>query len=223
MFAFFAATIAACVLVSMAPGTIPYRVVKVIPLFLLCAARFQDRKEPLSAFVGLGLLASLAGDAVIDDTFIGGLAAFFVAHVFYLVAMGLPKRTMGTFLSKLPALALGGAIWWVLVGSGRAPELLRGPVTAYVAVISIMLGRSIGRAFIDPKDRSARIFFLGAVLFVLSDTLIGVNRWVAPIPLAGVWILATYYTGQFLIFSGSSKAPVRDMPATHPLSSTPAR
>ncbi|MBK9258432.1 MAG: hypothetical protein IPM54_01190 [Polyangiaceae bacterium] len=65
--------------------------------------------------------ASLVGDAVIDDTFIGGLAAFFVAHVLYLVAMGLPTRTMGTVLSKLPALVLGGAIWWVLVGSGRAP------------------------------------------------------------------------------------------------------
>ncbi|MBK9258433.1 MAG: hypothetical protein IPM54_01195 [Polyangiaceae bacterium] len=47
------------------------------------------------------------------------------------------------------------------------------------------------------QKTAALAFFLGALLFVLSDTLIGVNRWVTPIPLAGVWILATYYTGQF--------------------------
>ena len=204
---FFAFAIAVCVLVTLAPGSIPYRVTKVIPLLMLCAARLRDRKGRFELLVGFGFLASLVGDAVIDGIFIGGLVAFLVAHLFYLGAMGLPERSMGTAFAKLPALVFGGVIWWILVGSGRAPEPLRGPITAYAIVISTMLGRSIGRGFVGPKDLASRIFFLGAVLFVLSDTLIGVNRWVYPIHFGRVWILATYYTGQFLIFWGTSMAP----------------
>lgn len=208
--AFFASAAASCLLVALAPGSIAYRLVKVLPLLLLCVARVRDRGDRFSTFIGLGLFASLVGDVVIDSVFVAGLGAFLVGHLFYLAGMGLPAKRSDAGLPALPALVVGGFMWGILVGSGRAPAALHVPITAYALVISSMLGRAIGRAFVEPQGRAARVFCAGASLFVLSDSLIGTTHWVFPVPLAGVWILSTYYVGQFLIFKGS--APQR--PAT---------
>ncbi|MDI1450932.1 lysoplasmalogenase [Polyangium sp. 6x1] len=202
--AYLASAAASCVLITLAPGSIAYRLLKVTPLFLLCAARLRERQGRLAKFVGLGLFASLVADAVIDNVFVAGLGVFLVAHLFYLIGMGLPGRTAGAWLTMLPALAFGGLMWKILVGSGRAPEALHAPITAYAIVISSMLGRALGRALVEPKDHASRIFCAGAIFFVISDSLIGVNRWVFPLPLGPVWILSTYWLGQFLIFRGST-------------------
>ena len=34
---------------------------------------------------------------------------------------------------------------------------------------------------------------------MLSDSLIAVNRFVTPLPLAGLWVLGSYYAAQLLI------------------------
>lgn len=201
--AYLASAAASCLLVVLAPGSIAYRLVKVVPLVLLCAARLRERRGRLARFVGLGLFASLVADVVIDSVFVAGLGVFLLAHLFYLAGMGLPERA-ADWLPMLPALAFGGLMWGILVGAGRAPEALHAPITAYAIVISSMLGRALGRAFVAPKDQASRIFCAGAVFFVISDSLIGVNRWLCPLPLAAVWILSTYWLGQFLIFRGST-------------------
>jgi uncharacterized membrane protein YhhN len=211
---FFAAAAATCLLVAILPGSIPYRLVKIVPLSLLCLARLRDREGRLASFVGLGFAASLVGDAVIDSVFVAGLAAFLVGHLFYLAGMGLPAKASGAVLPALPALLVGGSMWVILVASGRAPAALHAPITAYALIISSMLGRALGRAFVEPADRAARIFSAGAALFVISDSLIGINRWVFPMPLGRVWILSTYFLGQFLIFKGS--APQRRVAGDQP-------
>jgi len=40
---------------------------------------------------------------------------------------------------------------------------------------------------------------VGAVFFMLSDSLLAINRFVTPLPLSGLWVLSTYYTAQILI------------------------
>lgn len=172
-------------------------------MLLLCVARFGANNDRMAKYVGFGLLASFLGDVVIDSNFVAGLGAFLVAHVFYIIAMGLPGRTPHHWTAMLPAFAFGAGMFVLLVASGRAPEALRIPVTIYSLVISTMFGRAIARAFVEPNDRAARIFLVGAILFVMSDSMIGINRWVVPIPLGRVWIMATYYAGQLLIFFGS--------------------
>ncbi|MDC3959622.1 lysoplasmalogenase [Polyangium jinanense] len=201
--AYLASATASCLLVVLAPGSLACRLVKAVPLFLLCVARLRERQGRLARFVGLGLFASLVADVVIDNVFVAGLGAFLVAHLFYIAGMGLPERAVGAWLPMLPALAFGGLMWGILVGAGRAPEALHAPITAYALVISSMLGRALGRAFVEPKDHASRIFCAGAIFFVISDSLIGANRWVFPLPLGPVWILSTYWLGQFLIFRGS--------------------
>ena len=76
--------------------------------------------------------------------------------------------------------------------------VLKLAVAAYVAVIALMAAQAIGRATVL-RDAGAVAVALGASSFMASDTLIALNRFVAPIPLAGLWILSTYYTAQILI------------------------
>jgi uncharacterized membrane protein YhhN len=42
---------------------------------------------------------------------------------------------------------------------------------------------------------------LGGALFVLSDALLAINRFAAPLPLSGLWILCSYWLAQVCIAS----------------------
>jgi uncharacterized membrane protein YhhN len=48
--------------------------------------------------------------------------------------------------------------------------------------------------------------------FLLSDALLAINKFVAPIPMAGFWVMLTYITAQYLIVKGCSK-DFADQPA----------
>jgi alkylglycerol monooxygenase len=43
---------------------------------------------------------------------------------------------------------------------------------------------------------------LGAGFFMLSDTLLAINKFVLPLPMPQVWVLSTYYAAQVLIVAG---------------------
>lgn len=146
------------------------------------------------------LLASLAGDVFLmlpGNLFIPGLAAFLLAHLCYIALF---RRQQAWFPSRpalVLALAVGGsmlALLWNSLGNG----VLQAAVSAYVLVISLMAAQAIGRATVL-QDKAATLVAVGACVFMLSDTLIAINRFLMPVPLASLWILATYYLAQMLI------------------------
>jgi uncharacterized membrane protein YhhN len=47
--------------------------------------------------------------------------------------------------------------------------------------------------------------FSGALLFVMSDSLLAINKFVHPIPEAGFLIMSTYILAQYFIVQGSRK------------------
>ena len=44
--------------------------------------------------------------------------------------------------------------------------------------------------------------FIGSILFVISDSLIALNKFYMEIPLGGFWIMVTYIAAQYLILRG---------------------
>lgn len=74
-------------------------------------------------------------------------------------------------------------------------------MAAYVLVIALMAAQAIGRATVR-RGRSAFAVALGAGFFMLSDTLLAINRFVSPLPMSQVWVLSTYYAAQVLIVAG---------------------
>ena len=85
-----------------------------------------------------------------------------------------------------------------LWGGLGSDTTLKIAVGAYVLVIALMAAQAIGRGTVL-RDASSTAVALGACIFMASDTLIAINRFVQPLPMAGLWVLSTYYTAQILI------------------------
>lgn len=179
------------------------------PLALSIAIFFAARRAMKAGGVGrfdalllAGLVGSLAGDVLLmgpASLFVPGLVGFLLAHLAYIalfrIGVGMfPRRGV------LAATLLIGAAMYAFLWHGGLPPALRIPVGVYVVVIACMAAQAIGRAAVlHDTDPSARWVAVGACFFMLSDSLLATNRFVVPLPLASLWVLATYYVAQVLI------------------------
>ena len=166
-------------------------------IIAVAAARLRDGGAYARA-VCAGLLLSLAGDVLLipDGLFVAGLVAFLLAHVAYLVAFTRdcpPLARRGPFAAVAAVAAVLLTVLWPSLPAG-----LRVPVLAYVLMLGLMTGQALARArhLDDPHARRAGI---GGVLFLCSDALLAFDRFHAPLPLAALWVLGTYYPAQMLI------------------------
>ncbi len=160
----------------------------------------RARPRALALLTG-ALLASLAGDVFLmlrgPQWFIPGLASFLVAHGFYIALFRIGQPWFPSRRALLATLAFGAAMY-AHVWNGLGDPVLKVAVAAYVTVIALMAAQAIGRASVL-RTPGAIAVALGACIFMASDSLIAINRFVAPLPLAGLWVLATYYAAQLLI------------------------
>ena len=169
------------------------------PLPVLCLLLWL-RSAPASAYsnwVAIGLGFSLLGDMLLEwpaDLFVFGLGAFLLAHLAYLVAyLGDSRRLAPGAL--LIAAVVAGCMFALLASAGLGALLL--PVAFYSLAIGCMLWRALARLGSPGiTSQSAWLAAIGAALFVLSDSLIGLNRFVAPFDGARYAIILTYWLGQ---------------------------
>jgi uncharacterized membrane protein YhhN len=146
-----------------------------------------------------GIVCSFLGDVLLmlpQDLFVPGLVAFLFGHACFIAAFLGDSRFGARPRWLLASLAYGTVNLYLLWDSIGAA--LRVPVIVYVAVLASMGGQALGRARMfaqrsDAQAGSARQAAVGAMLFMLSDTLLAWNRFHAAIPLASLWVLSTYY------------------------------
>ncbi|NMM91607.1 hypothetical protein B2J88_46210 [Rhodococcus sp. SRB_17] len=145
---------------------------------------------------------SLAGDVFLmfGGLFLPGLVSFLGAHLAYLALLRQGVPWFAHRPALLATLATGAATYACL-WLGGLPAALRGPVAAYVLVIALMAAQALGRAQ-RLRSPAARSVAVGACLFMLSDALLATHRFVLPLPLAPLWVLASYYAAQVLIVHG---------------------
>ncbi|MEO6123132.1 MAG: lysoplasmalogenase [Ilumatobacteraceae bacterium] len=139
----------------------------------------------------IGLVFCLAGDiALLDviDQFIVGLVCFLFGHIVFIAmfaSLHLPHPLWGVIA------ALGLIVHAVIVGrrivagATRKEPALRIPVTAYLVVIMSMtvVAAMTGTAW----------GIVGALAFVLSDTLLGWRAFVAEKPWMAPAVMITYH------------------------------
>lgn len=135
--------------------------------------------------------------------FIFGLAAFLLTHICYIIYFIKIKSLQVSLLSEQPWLAAlviaygCGLVLLLYPGLGA----LKIPVMLYAAVICCMLVFSLHVFY--KVGRPANVYFVaGATLFVVSDSLLAVNKFLSPFPMAGVLIMLTYCAAQFSIVKG---------------------
>jgi len=81
------------------------------------------------------------------------------------------------------------------------PAAMRVPVAAYVLVLATMASQAWSR-YLHRQDAGSLGVAVGATVFMLSDSLLAIDRFVSPLPYAGWWVLSTYYVAQALIVAG---------------------
>lgn len=181
---------------------------------ILCVAwrARPARSAHYRRWIVCGIACSLAGDVLLmlpQDLFVPGLMAFLFGHLCFLAAFLGDSRFAarpGLLLASLAYGAINLSLLWGSIGSA-----LRLPVLVYVLVLACMGGQAMVRARVlaqsgDTRARPARLAAAGALMFMLSDSLLAWNRFHAPIPWANVWVLATYY----LALYGIARSVQRD-------------
>ena len=164
-----------------------------LALFIGAALALDPADDTVRAWFVLALVLCLVGDIVLmlpRDLFVFGLAAFLLGHLAYVVGLQLDGQSGRWFVAGLAVVLVGVVVVGVrVVRAVRAdgPAMV-GPVTAYMAVISLMVACAFGTG-----DGFA---IAGALLFYGSDALIAWNRFVRPAAWAGVVIMVTYHLGQ---------------------------
>ena len=133
--------------------------------------------------------------------FILGLGSFLISHVWYVVVyLGTgedsPRRGIHKIMTPLlPVYGIGLlAFLWPHLG-----ELLI-PVILYAAIICTM-GITASRRR-DPNTISYWMMLVGALLFILSDSILAINKFYTNYHLSGVSIMLTYILAQYAIVKG---------------------
>lgn len=172
-------------------------VIKAIPLFLLMYFCYKSLTGNLRNIMILALVFSVTGDILLslDDLFIQGLAAFLLAQLVY----------TGVFFSQF-TFSKSGLAWmaFVIIYLALASRFILPnagdftvPVLAYMFAIGLM---AISAGF--RNDPHFLFVAIGAMIFVISDTTIAINKFVMPVEGARYIIMTTYYGAQLMICMG---------------------
>ncbi|MEO7982700.1 MAG: lysoplasmalogenase [Bacteroidota bacterium] len=182
-------------------------IVPALIFYFLCLA------EPRNYFSGkwivFGLFFSWAGDVLLmfvtknEAFFLLGLASFLLAHIFYILFF---QRVIKQEKIKIkPLLVVIVVTYYAALIIWLYPNLLdmKVPVLVYGLVISTMFLLAMHMLFIGDKV-AGKWMMAGALLFVLSDSTLAINKFYQPFEAAGIIIMLTYGFAQLFIVKGAT-------------------
>lgn len=188
----------------------PLMMVVLSSWFYFNSRRVGDR---FTLMIQAGLLFSLVGDIALmvqhhdEFNFLIGLGAFLIAQLCYAIAFLHNIMEVGPSRGGL----ISGAISVLLAAYGyffadrlipAVDDAITIPVTIYAIAIcfmGIMAAFRLGRTFL----RSFLLVMVGALFFILSDSLLATNRFIFPMESASWSVMLTYAIAQVLIVWGS--------------------
>ena len=193
------------------------------PWPVIALARWVSLTRPRLGLVSAALYAGAVGDVLLelgDGTFLIGVVAFLVGHLLYVGAMLGETRT-AHFARALPPLVVFSIVVLLLAREIGTSVV---PLAVYGVALSALMWRAAARIGAPSVPRNlALLGTAGAASFMLSDALIGFDRFLGGVP-AGRWlIIVTYWLAQAGL--AASFALGTDAPAVlpAPLPAAPAR
>ncbi len=176
-------------------------VLKGLPVTLLALIALMANRRLLA----LALALSALGDVLLArgfNLFLAGLATFLCAHLVYIVLFVRHRASAAATRSQFafPALVL---VYGLTFGAWLAPSLgaLQVPVFCYIAAIVAMVSTASRANYRRPW------VLVGAILFLISDSLLGAGRFKTQVPLGSLLVWIAYYAGQCAITLGVLSEP----------------
>lgn len=203
---FYAATAAGfMVLKILIPANPATALVKVLPALSLALAFLLLYPAPARqrGLLAAAALACAIGDVILDidrvTLFVPGLAAFLLGHLGFLVSFALNRDPACRRRWIIPLFLLLPATIAALIFP-RLDRLML-PVMVYLLVISAMTVLAI-------LSRHRRLTIIGSILFVASDAMIALSRFVFDGQPSAYFSIPVYFTGLFLLAWGILKPRV---------------
>lgn len=183
------------VLLNFIPDLRVHWMLKIFPIILLGIEVSKNETFKQGGALLGAIAASMTGDMLLHfDFFVLGLSAFLIAQIQYAFIFYQYRNTEKgrTGLTLMLTIYLVGMT--VLLYPYLDDMMI--PVLAYLVVISIMGFFAIGS--ILPLKWAV----LGALFFILSDSLIAINKFIYAVPFERVLVMSTYYAAQWMLIKG---------------------
>lgn len=184
------------------------------PMIMLVLLGYFDSQitritKGMAAWILFAILFSMAGDTLLlfqaknPQFFIFGLSAFLLAHICYIIFFHRVRKEENISFKPLTLLAVAvyyAALMWLLYPGLKEMKV---PVMVYGVVISTMLMLAIHVSLIRNKG-AGLLMLAGALLFVVSDSVLAVDKFYRHFQPAGIVIMITYGVAQFYIIRGAA-------------------
>ncbi|MEY8848437.1 lysoplasmalogenase [Psychroserpens sp. XS_ASV72] len=177
-------------------------------LLMFFLAQSKDLGKSMRLLMILALLFSLFGDISLmfdnlsSSYFIIGLVSFLLAHIMYILVFLKHRNTSSRPLGFLGLLLLYAISLFFYLKDGLGDMLV--PVMVYMIVI---LGMATS-AFLRRKSVNTKSFtwvLIGAILFLVSDSILAIDKFHHALPLSSVSIMLSYALAQYCIVIGILK------------------
>jgi len=160
----------------------------------------------LRLFFITALFFSWLGDVVLmfgDEKelfFILGLLFFLLTQLFYATVFfsWVQKNTLSyesIIIAIIPFTAFGIFLLMKLMPN-LGPLFI--PVIVYASAITLM-GIAATLTFKSIRMEQCLMLISGSVFFIVSDSLLAVNKFLSPVPYSGFWVMLTYILAQAII------------------------
>lgn len=142
--------------------------------------------------------------------FIFGLSSFLIAHIFFIIFFYRlkpfkDKYRLYLFSTGVPILSYIMFLLF-LIWSNVSRQNLEIPVTAYAIVLGFMLLTATHTFNNKSTKRLSKKYFIpGAIFFVISDSILAINKFSIAIAYAGILVITTYAIAIFLLSIGVAK------------------
>ncbi len=162
---------------------------------------------PFGVLMLVGLVLCAAGDVFLipraSRWFLAGMGAFALGHGAYVGAFltRSPDAKPLVYFAAIAMIAVGGGVLRMLWG--KLGEM-RGPVTAYVVIISVMVVTSFAAAPAASSTTGSAYdwrLIAGAVGFAASDIAVARDQFAKPDFINRLWGLPLYYAAQLTLAS----------------------
>jgi uncharacterized membrane protein YhhN len=162
--------------------------------FYFNSSKIKDRKIDLKYI--FCLFFCFLGDVFLmfdkPIFFILGLGSFLIGQLIYCLIF---YKTSSLKITKAVSFLIYGLLFYLVLYS-HLDGVLKIAVLVYASAISAMWALSYNQIYFN------KVLFIGASLFVFSDSIIALNKFLISVPFSGVLVMSTYGLGQLLICKG---------------------
>ena len=177
------------------PGNFVIKAIPAISLAVLALIAISgSRGKLLFASLLFCAAADIALELAAGKYFVAGLGLFLIAHILFIVTF---SRDFKYQKSKIPIIILL-VVYSKMMAFLLTPSLKEMAIPVYIYMTAITL---MG-IFASLRSSKNDFTLYGAISFIVSDSVLAINKFMMPVPAADYAVMITYYLALFLIVYG---------------------